>query len=288
MPNRIIRESARTSPSLDLLSDFAERFFWRLTTIADDFGRFDANARVLLAAAFPLRVATMKPFRIEAALEELVSAGIVILYEVGARLYGYFVAWAKHQRIRNSVSKHPDPPEGAGQFASTFEQRAIPVELRQFIKYRDRLCLACGAREDLVVDHILAVKNGGTNDIGNLQVLCADCNGAKHTKALNFLNPGDEERAFAALRRDVPRTAATGRDVPRVAASRAGARPRSNRESKSDPKGAAEGAHAPMTGGSDRPDSFRGGAPSRVGETAEAILARWQDRGQEGIGHGPS
>ena len=56
MPNRIIRESCTTSPTLDALSDGAERMFWRLTTIADDYGRFDADPRVLLAKCFPLRV----------------------------------------------------------------------------------------------------------------------------------------------------------------------------------------------------------------------------------------
>lgn len=46
MPNRIIRDKCRTSISLDKLSFGAECMFWRLTTVADDYGRFEADARI--------------------------------------------------------------------------------------------------------------------------------------------------------------------------------------------------------------------------------------------------
>ncbi len=110
MPSRIIRESCRTSPNLDQLSDGAERLFWRLTTVADDHGRFDADPRVVLAACFPLKVGNISVETITIFLKELESTQLVRMYEVESRRYGHFVTWQKHQRQRDTKPKHPDPP----------------------------------------------------------------------------------------------------------------------------------------------------------------------------------
>ena len=40
-------------------------------------------------------------------------------------------------------------------------------------------CLFCGSTERLEVDHIKPVSKGGTNDLRNLQCLCAPCNRKK-------------------------------------------------------------------------------------------------------------
>lgn len=111
MPNRIIRESARTSPTLARLSDGAERLFWRLITVADDYGRFDANPRVLLGQCFPL-VDVKLPMLI-GRLRELIDVEAISLYSVEDRQYGVFVAWEKSQRKRDSKPKFPDPPQSA-------------------------------------------------------------------------------------------------------------------------------------------------------------------------------
>jgi hypothetical protein len=110
MPSRIIRESCRTSPTLDQLTDGAERMFWRLTTVADDHGRFEADPRVLLANCFPLRVDRFKVGQVQAWFQEQVACGLVSPYTVGGKTYGVFVTWAKHQRIRAKDSKYPAPP----------------------------------------------------------------------------------------------------------------------------------------------------------------------------------
>lgn len=110
MPSRIIRESALTSRTLNQLSDAAERMFWRLTLVADDHGRFDADPSVLLAKCFPLKVAAIRPVRIEKLRAELVAAGAIDLYEVDGRLLGHFPKWFDHQRSRPSKSKFPEPP----------------------------------------------------------------------------------------------------------------------------------------------------------------------------------
>lgn len=40
-------------------------------------------------------------------------------------------------------------------------------------------CRECGVSTDLQIDHIVAVANGGGNEMDNLQLLCASCNLAK-------------------------------------------------------------------------------------------------------------
>lgn len=111
MPSRIIRESALTSESLNLLSGEAERMFWRLTIVADDHGRFEADPRVLLARCFPLRVGEIKAAEVEALRDEIAVTGTIELYEVRGRLYGCFPSWFEHQRRRESKPKYPGPDD---------------------------------------------------------------------------------------------------------------------------------------------------------------------------------
>lgn len=114
VPSRIIRDSARTSATLDQLSDGAERMFWRLTLVADDHGRFEADPRVLLASCFPLKVGKLKLERVTKWWLEMVDAGLVRPYRAGDKLVGYFPTWGKHQRTRDGASRFPEPPEQPG------------------------------------------------------------------------------------------------------------------------------------------------------------------------------
>lgn len=112
MPNRIIHEKATASPTLDALSAEAERLFWRLTTQADDYGRFDGDPRVMASRCFPLRASQLKPSRVEAWRDELARAGAIGLYCVSGRLYGAFQNWTAYQRLRESKPKYPGPDQG--------------------------------------------------------------------------------------------------------------------------------------------------------------------------------
>jgi len=63
---------------------------------------------------------------------------------------------------------------------------AIPAAVRQYVFERDRFqCQNCGrsslhdATVKLNVDHIIAVANGGSDDLSNLQTLCDRCNQQK-------------------------------------------------------------------------------------------------------------
>jgi hypothetical protein len=112
LPNRMIRECALTSLSLEKLSHGAERFFWRLTLVADDFGRFEADPRILRSKCFPVfDPAKISLDEIMAWWAELLDGGLVVSYTVRGRYYGHFPNWARHQRVRNSTSKFPAPPD---------------------------------------------------------------------------------------------------------------------------------------------------------------------------------
>jgi len=111
MPNRIIRESALTSATLYRLSGDAERLFWRMTLIADDYGRFEAEPQVLKAKCFPLWPdKKMSALRVATLYREL-EEELVKTYIVGGKLFGFFVTWERHQNKRAKNPKYPEPLE---------------------------------------------------------------------------------------------------------------------------------------------------------------------------------
>jgi hypothetical protein len=125
MPNRYIKETCVTSPTLTALSDAGERFFWRLTTVADDYGRFDGNPAVLQGRCVPTLYWPRR--RVEMCLDELCTlvpgdeAPLVQLYQVRGRIYGHLTNWKIHQRDR---TKEKDPPKP--KFPSPDEGTPLP------------------------------------------------------------------------------------------------------------------------------------------------------------------
>jgi 5-methylcytosine-specific restriction endonuclease McrA len=51
--------------------------------------------------------------------------------------------------------------------------------LRAFVIHRDGSCKKCGGKDDLLADHILSRRNGGSHHPNNLQCLCERCNASK-------------------------------------------------------------------------------------------------------------
>lgn len=115
MPSRIIHDKCRKSRTLNALSAEAERLFWRLTTAADDYGRFDADPRVLLGECFPYKIEIFKSAQVEKWRDELTVMGdpdeepLVRLYSLKGRVYGYFVKWTDYQRDRSKEKNPPKP-----------------------------------------------------------------------------------------------------------------------------------------------------------------------------------
>lgn len=59
----------------------------------------------------------------------------------------------------------------------------IPKEVREqvYIKYDNR-CVKCGSKENLTIDHIKPLSEGGENIKPNMQLMCYDCNVLKGNK----------------------------------------------------------------------------------------------------------
>lgn len=112
MPDRIIKESSCLSETLNSLTDFEERFWWRLIVNCDDYGRFDARPKILKGRLFPLADGKTHT-DMQNALTKLASVGLVELYEVDGRPFLQVVTWEKCQRIRAKRSKFPPLPSSA-------------------------------------------------------------------------------------------------------------------------------------------------------------------------------
>lgn len=112
MPNRIIKESIKYSEQIDSLSWFEEVLFYRLIVSVDDYGCYDGRVVLLKNALFPTKEDVSKKM-IEAALNRLESLGLIRRYTVNNSPYIQLPTWSKHQRLRNSIRKFPEPPEMA-------------------------------------------------------------------------------------------------------------------------------------------------------------------------------
>lgn len=110
MPNRILKESICVSESIDSLSWFEEVLFYRLIVNCDDFGRFDGRTAVIKNRLFPLKD-DLTLGTVKAAIQKLVSAGLVITYESMGKPYLYLPTWTAHQTARAKKSKYPAPDE---------------------------------------------------------------------------------------------------------------------------------------------------------------------------------
>lgn len=60
------------------------------------------------------------------------------------------------------------------EIARNYDRLFVKIGRRDSFK-----CKHCGSSDDLAIDHIFALANGGTNELDNLQLLCRSCNSSK-------------------------------------------------------------------------------------------------------------
>lgn len=99
----------------------------------------------------------------------------------------------EHHRRAGSYITWPNPPKQG------HRRREITAGLRRKVHERDfYACRYCGARQNLVVDHLVPVSRGGKNTLDNLVTACRTCNLRKLNRSLEdvglTLHPPD---AFA-------------------------------------------------------------------------------------------
>lgn len=133
MPNRIIKDSIRTSKTINALSDFQFRLWVHLIVSADDYGRGYADPELVKGLVFPRRK-RVNESDIGKALSELAGMGCISLYEVDGESYFCFPRWSDHQRVQTKVSKFPAPTENTeiqcDQRWSTVSHGESPLESR--------------------------------------------------------------------------------------------------------------------------------------------------------------
>lgn len=110
MPNRIVKESIRTSKSVNALSDFQFRVWIYLITYVDDYGRGSADPELLKGLVFTRRKGVTEQ-QISKALADLATIGMITLYQVDGESLLCFPNWDKHQRIQTKKSKFPAPQD---------------------------------------------------------------------------------------------------------------------------------------------------------------------------------
>lgn len=110
MGNRLIHESIHESEKLNSLTDFQFRVWVGLLTYVDDYGRGDARPAIIKGNVFPLRE-RITLADIEKTLQSLAGVGCISLYTVNGKPYLCFPNWEKYQRIRQKVSRYPEPPD---------------------------------------------------------------------------------------------------------------------------------------------------------------------------------
>lgn len=127
MPNRIVKESIRTSKKVNSMTDFQFRFWMYLITYVDDYGRGSADPELLKGFVFPRRKGISEA-TIKKALADLAAIDSIHLYEVEGESYFCFPNWSDHQRVQTKKSKFPEPIENNNPPSSTVSHRESPPE----------------------------------------------------------------------------------------------------------------------------------------------------------------
>ena len=110
MPNRIIKDSIYTSPNFNKLSPLAERHFYRLLLLPDDFGCCEVTPLVVRGRCYPLQPETTIE-QIKSWQKEIEQCDIIKTWSDNGREYAFFLSFSKHQRIRATHQrKTPVPP----------------------------------------------------------------------------------------------------------------------------------------------------------------------------------
>lgn len=110
MPNRILREGIITSERIDMLDPEEEVFYRRLMSLVDDFGRYTANATLLVSAAYPLRIRRVADEDIVRWLGACQRANLVRVYSVDSKQFLELIDFK--QQVRSKESKYPSPDVG--------------------------------------------------------------------------------------------------------------------------------------------------------------------------------
>ena len=109
MPNRTIKESVWTSPTLASLSPGALLHFFLLLPAADDHGCLESSSIVVKGRCYPRRP-TISEAQITKWQDELERVGLIRRWNVDGREFAIFLTFSKHQRVRSLHQRKTPPP----------------------------------------------------------------------------------------------------------------------------------------------------------------------------------
>lgn len=107
MPNRVLRDWT-DSDRIDSLDVHTERFFTRLIMKVDDYGRYQANVKLLKSHLFPLK-SDIRETDITRWLAACEKSGLIVLYNVALKEYLQINEFK--QTLRQKTEKYPAPIE---------------------------------------------------------------------------------------------------------------------------------------------------------------------------------
>src|SRR4051812_7286294 len=81
MPTRLLRERILTCEKVNRLTVKAELFYRRLMSVVDDHGRFYADARIVRAHCYPLKVDEVSEQEIDGFLKECDVEDLVVPFD---------------------------------------------------------------------------------------------------------------------------------------------------------------------------------------------------------------
>lgn len=111
MPIRLLRPGLTTSKRFNRVSWFAQALYVRLITLADDYGRLEADPELLRSLCFPFGDSDSNPLSIDSICQQMTALcgqNLIIAYEIDGKKYAQITKWK--ERVRTE-SKLPPPPK---------------------------------------------------------------------------------------------------------------------------------------------------------------------------------
>lgn len=173
MPNRMIKESIKTSDSINSLSWFAEVMFYRLLLTVDDYGRMDGRPVVLRNTLFPTRD-DVTTEAIKKGLEELLKSEVIFEYKVDNKSYICFPNFSEYQRLRAKSPRYPAPSNDMSDTCQSYDSHMSDtclleeeVEVEEEVEERNKkeTGVSCCETEGLVVRDSHLEGSNSSNEI---------------------------------------------------------------------------------------------------------------------------
>ena len=126
---RMIHPDFFTSHTMNALPVTTMVTFAGIWTWADDFGRGEWAPELIKAAVWPRRKA-MTEAKVQAAMAELVEAGVLCYYEVADHALLHVRAWAEFQQVSHPAKPKlpPCPDHEPGDYATFLNDSDAPRE----------------------------------------------------------------------------------------------------------------------------------------------------------------